>query len=126
MRATFAGRKPSGHSSGERSAVAAVTPWYACSVTIAPRRPVAPVAIRQAMSFASLPELTSITVSRPVPGGIDASRRSASSTSGSYRYRACVLSRRVCRTTASVTRGWQWPTTGTLLYASSSRLPSAS
>src|SRR6266536_2242830 len=54
---------------------------------IAPSPPVAARAKRQASSFASLPELTSITVSRPEPAGISDTSRSASSISGTLRQR---------------------------------------
>ena len=80
---TCGGRSPRGHSSGERSAIAAETPWYAQSVTIPPRPPVYVVASRQARSFASLPEFTNMTVSSP--GGIVATSRSASSTTVAWR-----------------------------------------
>ncbi len=68
---------PRFHSSGERSAMAVVTPWYANSVTTPPVPPVTVVARRHARSFASLPEFTSITVSSP--SGMVAISRSASS-----------------------------------------------
>ena len=86
--------------------------------TIAPGRPVTDLAIRQATSFASLPEFANSTRSNPAARGIDASNRSASSTAASWTYRVFVFRRRVCSAMASTARGWPWPTTGTLLYAS--------
>ena len=79
--------------------------------------------MRQARSFASLPELTNRTRSRPP--GIVAARRSASSTTASCRYRVFVFSGAAWPAIASTTRGWACPTTGTLLYASRYRRPSA-
>ena len=77
------GPSPRTHSSGERSAITVVTPWYANSVTSPPLPPVTVVASRHARSFASLPEFTSITVSRP--SGMVAINRSASSSAAPVR-----------------------------------------
>ena len=75
--------------------------------------PVQAVAIRQASSLASVPEVVKRIVSRP--SGMVASSRSASSTMPSCRYREWVLSRAFCRFTDWTTVGWACPTTATLL-----------
>ncbi|MBP2355911.1 hypothetical protein JOF29_007021 [Kribbella aluminosa] len=62
----------------DHAAVAALTPGYARSATSTPDRLVAILAIRQARSLASLPELTNTHVSSP--SGIVATSRSASAT----------------------------------------------
>ena len=112
MVSTVSGCSPRGHSDVDRSAMAAVRPWYDQRLTMPPVPPVKAVARRQARSLASLPLFTNMTVSRP--GGMPAMIRSARTTA-SCRYRVLVLSRPAWRAMASTTAGWAWPTTGTLL-----------
>ena len=75
--------------------------------------PVQAVAIRQASSLASVPEVVNRQVSSG--SGMVASSRSASSTMPWCRYREWVLRTRSWRLTAWVTVGWACPTTATLL-----------
>ena len=110
---TWSGAGAPSQSSGESAVVASVMPWYAKAVQSPPRRPVTALAMRQARSFASEPELTRITVSRP--GGHVAISRSASPIAVGCRYRVWVLIRRLWRAIAADTRGCACPTHGTLL-----------
>ena len=83
------------------------------AVTITPVPPVKVRAIRTPRSLASLPVQVNIAWAGPTE--CVASSRSAYPTTPSVRYLVCVLSVASCRDTASVTRGCECPTDGTLL-----------
>ncbi len=102
-----------------------VLPWYAASSTIMSRAPGvrARQSQRQLVRLARRVDEVAHLERRAASSPADAPRSARAGRSGS----ACSCSARasVARA-ASTTRGWQWPTCGTLLYASTYRRPSSS